>query len=802
MDYTGERYLPEVRSPETSCEHWHRYLYASQFVQDKLVIDIACGEGYGTHLLAESARKVVGVDISAEVIAYAAAKYKRDNLEFLVGSAVAIPLEGEHLFDVFVSFETIEHLDETEQHRFLSEARRLLKPGGLFVVSTPNRLTYSDLPGYKNKFHVREFYVHEFREFLSGYFPEVELLGQRIYPASYLWPERERLAGFAEYRLALTDEGFRPDHSPKEMVYIIALCSETEVPAPTPSVALDLPQMMFALRDEQIEEARRAAARSEEAVREKETTLQALAVDRDRLAAEKESANRALAEERDRLAAEKHFAVQALAQQRDRIADERDEALRGVQRLTQERDHVTRELEAISKTNSWKAALSIRRLRGRIAPDRTRREKAFRLMMTGLAIWREHGTREFTREMRGWTLRRMALRERVVWFEEWFSKRFPRLSGHIRPVGRGIRTGALRLDESTGISYSLRPIADEVVASGLFDPVWYLAENPDVRDAHVDPLEHYLRSGAAEGRNPHPLFNASIYARACGDAVAPESALVHFLRSGLPFAPGAYRSPDVLMSIQRSYLAKTELRCNVDGRSRGRRFAVYFQCGAGSMHGQWLGASSREWDLIVNHYDDTYIGKIACEAEFQQVGPLPGTKFTSFLGVMVGWPHLVRDYEYVLLLDDDVVFEEGGVDRLFKAAGDHSLDLAQASLSTDSSLAHPVFKHLGTKRVRHVNAVEIMMPVISQRSLRTGAHLFTQTVSGWGLDLAISKLAAGRFGGRAGVVDGVVATHLKPIDPENGAFYRMLHRASIYPEIELTHLQRLYGVGRSMYETD
>jgi len=214
MDYTGERFLPEVQFPETSYEHWHRYLYASRFVQGKLVIDIACGEGYGAFLLAEKARKVVGVDISPEVIAHAASKYTRDNLDFLVGSVEAIPIEGEQLYDVIVSFETIEHLDEADQHKFLSEVKRLLKPNGLFVVSTPNRLAYSDLPGCRNEFHVKEFYVEEFWDFLSEYFPKVELLGQRIYPVSYVWPQRAHPRGFAEYRLGLTDRGaVRPGYA-------------------------------------------------------------------------------------------------------------------------------------------------------------------------------------------------------------------------------------------------------------------------------------------------------------------------------------------------------------------------------------------------------------------------------------------------------------------------------------------------------------------------------------------------------------------------------------------------------------
>jgi ubiquinone/menaquinone biosynthesis C-methylase UbiE len=93
MDFTGERYLSDMDQPEISYEHWHRYLYATQFVKDKVVLDIACGEGYGAFTLAKHANKVIGVDIAQEAISYAASKYFCENLELRLGSATAIPVE-------------------------------------------------------------------------------------------------------------------------------------------------------------------------------------------------------------------------------------------------------------------------------------------------------------------------------------------------------------------------------------------------------------------------------------------------------------------------------------------------------------------------------------------------------------------------------------------------------------------------------------------------------------------------------------------------------------------------------------
>src|SRR4051794_2145266 len=125
MQFTGERYVPVIEDAEISYEHWHRYLYASRFVAGKTVLDIASGEGFGSEYLARSAGRVVGVDVDPEAVRHAASKYIRPNLEFRLGSAELIPLEGNQVLDVVVSFETIEHIWEQQQVQFLNEVKRL-----------------------------------------------------------------------------------------------------------------------------------------------------------------------------------------------------------------------------------------------------------------------------------------------------------------------------------------------------------------------------------------------------------------------------------------------------------------------------------------------------------------------------------------------------------------------------------------------------------------------------------------------------------------------------------------------------
>ena len=96
LPWTGERYVPQIGG-EIELEHIHRYLWAKQFSHGKRVLDIACGEGYGSEVLARSAAQVIGVDLSKDAVVHASRKYLGQNLEFLIGSCDCIPVsDGEH----------------------------------------------------------------------------------------------------------------------------------------------------------------------------------------------------------------------------------------------------------------------------------------------------------------------------------------------------------------------------------------------------------------------------------------------------------------------------------------------------------------------------------------------------------------------------------------------------------------------------------------------------------------------------------------------------------------------------------
>jgi SAM-dependent methyltransferase len=265
VEFTGERYMPQLDEAEISFEHWHRYLWVEAFVAGKAVLDIACGEGYGAALLAHSAAHVTGVDADADTIDNARATYAQPNLDFIHGSAQEIPLTGTALFDVVVSFETIEHLGEEDQRRFLDEIKRVLKPDGIAVFSTPNRTIYSDKPHYRNPFHIKEFYRKEFEALLGHTFGHVEMFGQRLYGGSYLWPLRDQSASLREYQLDYTSGQYTPiAKDKKEALYFLAVCANCPIDQTGVSFLLDAADQLIGGRRESAETLQERAALLEE----------------------------------------------------------------------------------------------------------------------------------------------------------------------------------------------------------------------------------------------------------------------------------------------------------------------------------------------------------------------------------------------------------------------------------------------------------------------------------------------------------------------------------------------------------
>lgn len=163
---TGERLVFENLS-EITIEHLHRYAFAQDFIIGKTVLDVACGEGYGSNFLANYAQRVIGCDIDQKTINWASSKYSESNLEFICAPIERLPLDDSSV-DVVVSYETIEHVLDPEN--MMKELKRVLKDDGILLISTPDKKHYSDDRNYKNPFHVKEFYLEEFKSFMQGFF--------------------------------------------------------------------------------------------------------------------------------------------------------------------------------------------------------------------------------------------------------------------------------------------------------------------------------------------------------------------------------------------------------------------------------------------------------------------------------------------------------------------------------------------------------------------------------------------------------------------------------------------------------
>ncbi len=222
LKFTGERFLTECQG-EMVYEHWHRYLFAREYAKGKRVLDIPSGEGYGSHLLAGVADSVVGIDIAADAVAHANEKYRRDNLSYLAASGTKIPLPDAS-FDFIVSFEMIEHIHE--QEAFLAEVNRLLKPDGVFLISSPNRVEYTEKTGYKNEYHVKELAHDELRAQLNTHWPHQIWLGQRLSFLSIMWPMHSE----AKLNWAMNVEG--ESGYPAPMYFVVFCAKRAEALAP------------------------------------------------------------------------------------------------------------------------------------------------------------------------------------------------------------------------------------------------------------------------------------------------------------------------------------------------------------------------------------------------------------------------------------------------------------------------------------------------------------------------------------------------------------------------------------------
>lgn len=194
----AERYSPDSWAPPwTVLEHHARYRFVARFVFRKVVIDLACGCGVAVdYFVRSNPRRIYGFDADERAIATCRNRFNtNERLAFNVANGLQIPVVNE-LADLFVSLETIEHIDE--DRAFIREVARTLKPDGIFICSTPNRLRtnpssqITDRPW--NPYHVREYAPRELIDLISTKFQIQSVHGQnrasKLYSIIINWAAR------------------------------------------------------------------------------------------------------------------------------------------------------------------------------------------------------------------------------------------------------------------------------------------------------------------------------------------------------------------------------------------------------------------------------------------------------------------------------------------------------------------------------------------------------------------------------------------------------------------------------------
>ena len=216
-----ERFEPErLRGELVEAEHLVRYWWASHLAAGREVLDAGCGAGYGCAILLDAgAARCVGVDISPEAVEAASESHgEREGIEFVVGDVGQLPFADDS-FDLVTCFETIEHVEA--QERVVAELARVLRPGGLLVISSPNRSEYP--PG--NPFHVHELTADEFRALLAGAFADVRLLRQHNWIASAILDDEAFAAADPATPLETRVRKLQ-GREPGRELYTLAICGD------------------------------------------------------------------------------------------------------------------------------------------------------------------------------------------------------------------------------------------------------------------------------------------------------------------------------------------------------------------------------------------------------------------------------------------------------------------------------------------------------------------------------------------------------------------------------------------------
>ncbi len=337
---------------------------------------------------------------------------------------------------------------------------------------------------------------------------------------------------------------------------------------------------------------------------------------------------------------------------------------------------------------------------------------------------------------------------------------------------------------------------DDVGACAEFDAAWYRAADPDVKTSGLSAWWHWHRIGRRALRDPGPDLSIAFV------LTAYHKKPKRLMRSLLELferrrGRNGRRPPLSLaehVANRDAFKASIAFEVVASREGRGHTDLVFVQ--TSGRHPKALHAEDRTYDLLL----DYYCAPIEPPPPADHVVRQNGTKVTAIAEILRRCPDLLLRYERVLFLDDDIDIDAVRIGRFFEIMAEDGLDLAQPALSERSTTAFPVLARVDGSRLRHLDAVEIMMPALSRRALEVAAPIFDMGVSGYGVDLRIGLAVRERFGETVAIVDEVVGEHLTPVDREGGAYYTFLAAHGIDPLVELWVLTGEAGIRSAIRE--
>ena len=335
------------------------------------------------------------------------------------------------------------------------------------------------------------------------------------------------------------------------------------------------------------------------------------------------------------------------------------------------------------------------------------------------------------------------------------------------------------------VRYGLSKSLWRFKTSDRFDPAWYRRAAGIADD--VNPLVDFWGRGFdARTACAETFDTAFVIAAVCRDQAAPRT----FLHQ--TYAQSAWRpptTPSALRSLQNAFVERLDFQVVTRKTVALRRYLVFVQAGT-TFDTDYI-ADQRSFDVLLNFYE-------------RPPGVLPpadhivvqtGTKTTSICQILEKDATLFAHYEAVLFLDDDVGIDGARIETLFRIFSEERLDLAQASLTSTSGCYFNCLKQPEAGvAVTKLNAVEIMMPLLSRRALTRFGWIFVESVSGWGIDFLLGAKIREAFGETVGLIGEVVADHDRPVDVVDGRFYKFLRANGIDANTEAGAIIRDFGL--------